>query len=277
MAPVNLDWMSDRAPSSDHRSDLQEPKSSGIDWLATTAGALAAVTSALLLSTLGAVGTLAGAAVGSVAATIGTNLYSQGLAKSREKVARAQALARWRSAGLAGSRGGSKPSPESVSELIAAAEPVEPAESGDAVEGSGWRERLRMLPWKRIGLASLAMFVVVVAAITVVELLAGRSVSSIVGGDDKRTTISGVTGGGSGDRDEKPRQDPSTGGTATSEPSSDPSSDPSEAPQQSEPAVPVEPTAPASETPSAEPTEQPGIGESGLSEAPAPGADQPSP
>ncbi|MEU0314812.1 hypothetical protein [Nocardioides sp. NPDC006273] len=262
--------MSDTPPSSDTRAT----KPARIDWLATTAGALAAVTSALLLSTLGAVGTLAGAAVGSIAATIGTNLYSQGLAKSREKVARAQALARWRSAGLAGSRGGSKPTPESVSELIAATEPVE---SSDAAEGSGWRERLRALPWKRIGLASLAMFVVVVAAITIVELLAGRSVSSIVGDDDGRTTISGVTGGGSGERDEKPRQDPSTGGTATSEPTSNPSSDTSETPQPSEPAVPVEPSVSASVEPSAEPTEQPDTGESGSSEVPSPGADQPSP
>ncbi|MBC7275464.1 hypothetical protein [Nocardioides sp.] len=266
--------MSDSAPSGDHRSDLQESRRSGIDWLATTAGALAAVTSALLLSTLGAVGTLAGAAVGSIAATIGTNLYSQGLAKSREKVARAQALARWRSAGLAGARGRSKPTPESVSESIAAAAPDE---SSDTEVGSGWRERLRALPWKRIGLASLAMFVVVVAAITIVELVAGRSVSSIVGGEDKRTTISGVTGGGSNERDRKPRQDPAPGETATSEPSSTPSTEPSQAPQQSEPAVPVEPSAPASETPSAEPTEQPGTGESGSSEAPPPGADQPSP
>lgn len=278
--------MSDSAPSSGDRSEPQESKPASIDWLATTAGALAAVTSALLLSTLGAVGTLAGAAVGSIAATIGTNLYTQGLAKSREKVARAQALARWRSAGLAGARGGSKPGPESVSELNASAEPVESAEpgesgeSGDAEEGSGWRERFRALPWKRIGLASLAMFVVVVAAITIVELLAGRSVSSIVGDDDGRTTISGVTGGGSGERDERPRQDPSTGETATSEPSSDASADPSDAPDQSDPAAPVEPSAPASETPSADPQEQqeqPGTGEGGLSEAPAPGADQPSP
>ena len=64
-----------------------------IDWLKTAAGALAAVTTAVLLSTLGAVGTLIGAALGSVAATVGTALYAQGLAKSKAAMAKAQLTA----------------------------------------------------------------------------------------------------------------------------------------------------------------------------------------
>ncbi|MBB3091535.1 hypothetical protein [Nocardioides albus] len=261
--------MSDSAPSSGHRSDLQDSKPAGIDWLATTAGALAAVTSALLLSTLGAVGTLLGAAVGSVAATIGTNLYSQWLAKSREKVARAQALARWRSAGIAGARGRSNPVSESVAEAASVAEDESAVTTDDAGRGAVWRERLRTLPWKRIGLASLAMFVVVIAAITIIELLAGRSVSSMVGGEDQRTTISGVTGD-SGKADRKQRQDPSPGATPTPEESSSPRAEPSEDVQQSDPAVPdegeaEEPSAEPSTGSSAEPQEQPS---GGLSEAP---------
>ena len=47
----------------------QERRGTGIDWPATFAGAGAAVTVALLLSTLGAAGTLIGAALGSVVAT----------------------------------------------------------------------------------------------------------------------------------------------------------------------------------------------------------------
>lgn len=251
--------MSDNPPS----GDTQRSKPAGIDWLATTAGALAAVTSALLLSTLGAVGTLVGAAIGSVAATVGTNLYSQWLAKSQQKVARAQALARWRSAGLAGVRSGSEPVSESAA-AAAAESDAGSAETGDAEQAPSWRERLSTLPWKRIGLASLAMFAVVVATITIFELLAGRSVSSIVGGGDGGTTISGVTGG-SGRTEKEPRKDPSTGATATPEESSGASADPSEDARESESAAPSEqpsPEASASAGSSAEPSEQPSDGPS---------------
>ncbi|NGN91780.1 hypothetical protein G5C66_03370 [Nocardioides sp. KC13] len=255
--------MSDNPPS----SDTQAPKR--IDWLATTAGALAAVTSSLLLSTLGAVGTLVGAAIGSVAATIGTNLYSQWLAKSHQKVTSVQALARWRAAGLAGVRS------ESASESVAEAA----ADAGDEAAGAEptptWRERLEALPWKRVVLLSLAMFVVVVAVITVFELLAGRSVSSIVGDGDGDTTISRVTGGGSDARDEEPGREPSTGTTTTPEESASPTTEPSQEPQESESAVPEEPSEePSTSTePSATPSEQPSQSPSTSSEpSPSTGA-----
>ena len=73
--------------------DTDSPPTLDIDWLKTIAGALAAVTTAVLLSTLGAVGTLIGAALGSVAATIGSALYTQGLARSRHAVLKAQETA----------------------------------------------------------------------------------------------------------------------------------------------------------------------------------------
>src|SRR3954454_3235204 len=73
--------------------DADSPPTLDIDWLKTTAGALAAVTTAVLLSTLGAVGTLIGAALGSVAATIGHALYAPGLARSRYVVLKAQETA----------------------------------------------------------------------------------------------------------------------------------------------------------------------------------------
>lgn len=244
--------MSNTSPS----SDTQASKPAGIDWLATTAGALAAVTSALLLSTLGAVGTLIGAAIGSVAATVGSNLYSQWLAKTHQKVTSVQALARWRSAGLAGVRN------ETASESVAGAA----SDAGDETAGIGaepmpsWRERLATLPWKRVALLSLAMFVVVVAVITIFELLAGRSVSSIVGDGDGGTTISRVTGGGSDARDNEPVKDPSKGAPATPEESASPTTtEPAEQPQESESTATGEPSAePSTSTgPSATPSERP--------------------
>jgi len=245
--------MSNTPPSSDTR----ETKPSRIDWIATAAGALAAVTSALLLSTLGAVGTLVGAAMGSVAATVGTNLYSQWLAKSHQKVTSAQVLARWRAAGLAGVRSGSEPATEPASDSVA--EAAEVAEGGDAEPMPPWRERLRTLPWKRIALLSLAMFVVVIAVITVFELLAGRSVSSITRGGDGGTTISRVTGGGSEKGDEPRGEDPSPSSTASPEESASTSPEPSESAQPSGSATPEEPSAePSTSTgSSASPSAQP--------------------
>ena len=240
--------------------DTEASKPAGIDWLATTAGALAAVTSALLLSTLGAVGTLIGAAIGSVAATVGSNLYSQWLAKTHQKVTSVQALARWRSAGLAGVRTGSESTVQAGDDTVSAAE-VGEAESGEAEPMPPWRERLRTLPWKRIALLSLAMFVVVIAVITTFELLAGRSVSSIVGGGNGGTTISGVTGGGSDRGDEGRGEDPSTGATATPEESASASTEPSETTEPSESATTEEPSAEpsastgSSDSPSAQPSE----------------------
>ena len=264
--------MSNTPPS----SDASESKPARIDWLATTAGALAAVTSAVLLSTLGAVGTLVGAALGSVAATVGTNLYSQWLAKSHEKVTSVQALGRWRSAGLAGVRASSEPATAPTSSSVAeAAEVADPAEGGDTEPAPSWQERLKTLPWKRIALLSLAMFVVVVVAITIFELAAGRSVSSIVGGGDSSTTISRVTGGGSEKRDEKRDEkrgeDPSPGATANPEESAGASTDPSESTEPSESAATETPSAePSSSTgSSAEPSAQPNEG-GGVSTEPSP-------
>lgn len=246
--------MSDNPPS----TDTQAKKPAGIDWLSTTAGALAAVTSALLLSTLGAVGTLVGAAIGSVAATIGSNLYSQWLAKTHQKVTSVQALARWRSAGLAGVRNEAASGP-----AASAGDGTTMIEAADVAADEptpSWRERLESLPWKRIALLSLAMFVVVVAVITVFELMAGRSVSSIVGNGDGGTTISRVTGGGSDARDEGPGKAPSGGATATPEESASTTTEPSEEePQESESPATGEPSAdPSTSTgPSATPSEQP--------------------
>ncbi len=236
--------------------DTEASKPAGIDWLATTAGALAAVTSALLLSTLGAVGTLIGAAIGSVAATVGSNLYTQWLAKTHQKVTSVQALARWRSAGLAGVRNGSEATGQAGDDVES-----EAAEVGDAEPMPPWRERLRTLPWKRITLLSLAMFVVVIAVITTFELLAGRSVSSIVGGGNGGTTISGVTGGGSDNGDQGRSEDPSTSPTATPDESPSASTEPSADAEPSESAGTEQPSAePSSSTgssasPSAQPSE----------------------
>jgi uncharacterized membrane protein len=182
--------------------DATEKPRLEIDWGRTVAAALAAVTSAVLLSTLGAVGTLIGAAVGSVAATVGTAIYAQGLARSRRAVALAQETALGRiGAAQAEVRRAQRRGTDTQAHLDhagdelaeAQAELEEVAEDPAATEERpGWRERLADLPWKRIAMLTAAIFVAVLLAITVFEQVTGRSVSSYTGGsDDRRTTIFG--------------------------------------------------------------------------------------
>lgn len=212
----------------------------GVDWVKATAGALAAVSTTVLLSTLGAAGTLLGAALGSLAATVATAVYSTGLDRSRSRVRELSAL-----------RTGSTPVTR------------RPAQRDDAVEQRsdlgdsgrvGWRDRLRRVGWRRLSVAALAMFLVVIAAVTAFELLAGRTLASTVRGEDGGgTTISRVTRTGDGGS-QSPT--PPTGGatpsgttgagTSTPTPSSSPTGEPSDAP-----------SSPAStSSPSAEPTPQ---------------------
>lgn len=222
-----------------------------IDWLKTAAGALAAVTTAVLLSTLGAAGTLIGAALGSVAVTVSSQLYAQGLARSKRTMAKAQESALLK-VGIAQAevrRAGRRQDDTGAVEahLDAADDRLDQARAElDVVEpASGVRERLLLLPWKKIGLTAAALFLVALVAIASFEALTGRSVSSYTGGSDQDSG-STFTGNGSSNDD---------GGDRKDEPK--PKPDPTDSP--SEPSPSDEPTSEApTEEPSETPTEEPG-------------------
>ncbi|ANH39941.1 hypothetical protein I601_3535 [Nocardioides dokdonensis FR1436] len=223
-----------------------------IDWLKTVAGALAAISSAVLLSTLGAAGTIAGAAIGSVVLSTGSAIYSQGLARSRERLARAQSTA-LRRVGV---------SRADVEALV------------DEPDRLPWRERLARLPWKRIGLYAAGFFLAAVVAISAFEVIAGRSVASYTGGDDNTgdTTFSKLVGGGSDTPDDEPTgpgerpedSDPDAPAPTTPQPDDTSSGTPEEssspAPETStsptpEPVDPVVPTDPVPSAPTVAPQE----------------------
>jgi hypothetical protein len=244
-----------------------------IDWLKTAAGAFAAVSSAILLSTLGAAGTIIGAALGSVVVTVGGALYTQALARSRQRLAQVQSVA-MRKVGVAQAEvlraGRRRDDTQAVDSHLAHAEEqldevkdelgalVHPEPEPD----SGWRERFVLLPWKRIALAAAGLFAAAVVAITAFELLAGQSVSSLTGGSEKddRPTIGQLGGGSGGDSsdDDKPRPDetsPSDG--SSDDPSLEPT--PTDTPT-TEPTPTAEPTTSeptTTEVPTPEPTQQP--------------------
>ena len=212
------------------------PRRPQVNWVQSLAASLAAVTSAVLLSTVGVAGTLIGAALGSLALTIGNAVYSHYIETTKERVAaahaaaasrvaRAQARVRYasRKAGGVGA----------TQELAQANRDLEDArdELGDAQPGEGegdagawdgsdgpvgpddqdgpgeaaaesavrprWRELLSGLPWKRIAILASATFVVAMLVILAFELATGRAVSSYTGGSDPdRRTSIPGLGGG---------------------------------------------------------------------------------
>ncbi len=220
-----------------------EERTPRIDWPATFAGAGAAVTVAVLLSTLGAAGTLIGAALGSVIATVSTALYKQGIESSRRRVAEVQAAALQREAARAHRH-------VEASEVTRVTEAAGAAEAGDddAVAPLAAGGRWTALPWKRLAMLAAIVFVLTLVVISAVELIAGRSVSTITGGTDgkDRTSIGGVFGDGGGKGTDKHQQQ---------ELPAEETPTPTPSPTESDTAtvLPTEPTGPA--TPTEVPTE----------------------
>ena len=161
--------------------ESKEPKESNprleINPIQVMASALAAVTSAVLLSTLGTAGTIIGAALGSLIATAGAAIYSYSIRISRERVAAVQAAA---IAKVNRKRTGASTRQIEVEEKH--------GDQGRAL----WREALARLPWKWIAIIAGAVFVIAMIVIISFELITGRSVSTVTGGTDgggHRTTI----------------------------------------------------------------------------------------
>lgn len=235
-----------------------------IDWIRTAAGALAAVASAFLLSFLGAAGTIIGAALGSLIVTISSAVFAQGLSSSKRTLAKAQATAA-RKVGIAqaevsrAERADDSTAHDSHLEhaderLTEAQDDLDKARSTPSV---GWRERLRTLPWKRVLLGAALLFVVAIGVITVFELAAGQTVSSITGGSgDGGTTIGHVS-----DRGDSSNDDDNGGGESPSPTPSEtesPSETPTDTPSPTDTGEPTEtPTPTPTPTPQEVPSEEP--------------------
>lgn len=239
-----------------------EPTRLQIDWLKTAAGALAAVSSAIVLSSVGVAGTLVGAAVGSVIFTISSSLYSTGLDRSRRRMTRAQAAAaeklgvaqaevrraaRRRASGTA-----------VVGHLEHADEQLVEAkvrlDAAAEEEPEPWLGRLTALPWKRITLVALGLFAVAVVLITAFEVVAGRPVSSFTGGTQGGTGTSVTDLGGSS----KPHR-PTPSPTPALQPSATPTHVPTfqTTPTQAPTPSPTVSTTPSPTSPAPSPTASP--------------------
>jgi hypothetical protein len=245
-----------------------------IDWLKAIAGALAAVASAILLSTLGAAGTILGAAIGSLVVTIGSTLLNEGLATSKRGLEKAQAnaLAKVGIAEAEVRRAGRAPDTlvrdahlDHAEEQLAEANRELDEVALAAATGPSWRERFAVLPWKHIAWVSAGLFVAAIVTITALELVSGRSVSSITGGSgNSGTTIGHVrgSGGSDGGQDEQPTPTPTPAPSETTAPSTEPSGTPTGEPTDvpTDGVTPSESTTP-SEPPAATPSDTVGPAE----------------
>ncbi|MEO7350359.1 MAG: hypothetical protein ABIR34_12405 [Marmoricola sp.] len=250
-----------------HDNDQKTERTLGLSPAQIAGSALSAMSAAFVASWAGTTGTLIGAAVGSVVATIGASLYTSSLRRSSEAVRRAAAQVRQTSL-LTGSlprtvvdgpmrsrdrREG--PDEPPATEVSGDPDETTPAGQGDLEQAD---DPGRKLPWGKVLLASLAVMLAALGGITAVEAITGRPISSWLGGNDSQgTTVGHVVGSdtstkkdtGTGnsqntgtDDATTPSQDAQPSSPAEPDPSIEPSQSPSQAP--SEPVQPDASTAP---------------------------------
>jgi hypothetical protein len=208
-----------------------------IQPLQVAASALAAVSSAVLLSTIGVAGTIIGAAVGSVIATVGSAVYAYSLRVSKERVAAAAQVAAMARVRRVGEHGTTQQLP--THELPAEDRTGQVVDHGAA--RPHWREALDHLPWGKVLLATAAVFLVAMVAISGFELVAGKPLSRVTGGTSSSSNRGSTL---NFDGSHSPAAPPSRRPTPSSSPTANPTS----------PATSSTPSASTSPSPTAVPT-----------------------
>jgi hypothetical protein len=230
----------------------EQGKRPDISVIQVVAGALAALTAAVLASTFGVEGTITGAAFGSVVATVGGAWYGWSLERThhrlRPKVENIASNARSKA-------DKDQPANRTVTSVAptspTGAEPDQQGKAGGAERGPGightFEEtaELRRKPrWLTLGLAAFGAFVIAMAAITVYEVITGKPVSAQVGGSD----VSGTTINPRPDT--APTPEPTESPTEqTDSPGPTPENTPDATPTTSSPTRTQTPTQPSTPTP----------------------------
>src|ERR687894_3090481 len=184
--------------------DKEKPQGAQLSATQVAAGALAAVSSAVVASFFGLAGTLIGAALASVISTVSAALYSNSLQKTNETLRRARGQ-------LTG-----RQSPVAETEVAASA-PATPATQVlpahlDPRRAPARRPRPR---WTRVAVYAAAVFVIAIWIVTGVELIGQRPVSALVGDTEtaRTTTIGAITNASSST--EQQEDDPSAPSSPT--------------------------------------------------------------
>ncbi|MBP2386074.1 hypothetical protein [Paeniglutamicibacter kerguelensis] len=160
----------------DNSSTGDKPKLSlGLSGTQTIGSAMAAVTSALVGSFLGVAGTLLGAALGSIVATVGGALYSRTL-KSATDVAKVR-IPRRNRRGLTAD--GADDGEANTGETMAASAPAEVAGATDDQPARAGK-KLTPKTWIKIASVSVGAFAIAMVGITAVEFGTQQPISSLV-------------------------------------------------------------------------------------------------
>jgi len=195
--------MTSPRPDTTDRSELTEEKPQGAQLSATqvAAGALAAVSSAVVASFFGLAGTLIGAALASVISTVSAALYSNSLQKTNEKLRRARGQLTGRQDAVADA----EPAPAVPA---APATKVLPAHL-DPRRAPDRRPRPR---WTRVAVYAAAVFALAMGIVTGIELIGQRPVSALVSGTETSTatTIGAITNASSSSSSDEESGDPAT-------------------------------------------------------------------
>lgn len=237
-------------------SDKQDPekpnRSLGLSPAQVAGSALASMSGAFFVSWAGTAGTLIGAAIFSVVATVGAATYTWSLRRTSEAARRTASLVRERAlvtGALPRSSLARGPLREDGNDRSGAPDepgmPPSPVEEpAEIATGKGRWD----LPWVKVALASLAVMIVGMAGVTVVEAVTGKPLSAFFGKDDGTgTTVGHIVGGGSKSSTDE-NQAPTKNNRSPRQP--EPSSGPSEQPQPQQQAPSTAPSTAPSQEPS---------------------------
>jgi hypothetical protein len=164
------------------------------DLKKTLASALAAILTAVAASRFGIEGTLVGAGLMSVIATVATAMVGSSLDRTQRALKRG--FVRADGSRVENGSGAAGPAPEAVD---AAATPAD--EPVPAAERGRFASLLRVIRWQRIAAAAVIVFAVTIGVLTGVEAVARQPLASLVGGSSQSggTTIGVALGQDSGD------------------------------------------------------------------------------
>ena len=194
-----------RAPASSAR----EKNEGQLSALQLAAGALAAVSAAVVASFFGVAGTVIGAAVASVISTVGAAVYTESMRRTHAGLRRAgRRLVR---------------SPQSPVDRSAGDRPPLPAHL-DPRRSPPRRRWRRWRRWAMVAATAVAVFGLAMVVVTTVELIGHKPVAALVGGSDQAggTTLGYLTGASGGDsRQQRPPASPSATPTDGNAPASD--------------------------------------------------------
>jgi hypothetical protein len=256
------------------------PPPSKLDLSATKvlAGALASISAAVAASYLGAMGTIIGAGVGSIVASVTTALYTQSLKRTGDKLKQVVPLPTV----VVRQRPGAHQAPADPADMPEVhpeeADPKPSDETAvlDVSPGGeltpqpkpGLAGLLEQIRWGRVLAAAAVIFAISFGALLTYETLIGKSVSDAVQGKSGSgntigrvlTTVQKSPSPKTVTPSESPSVQPSPTGAPSAEPSPSPvapTGEPANSPQPTDPPVTVEPSVPGGGGGSAQPEAPP--------------------